>query len=413
MPSRRRPVNGARLEVVISRAVAAFGLLFGAQAVPALFAQQPFVEPSWWAGTAISFYGLLLLAVVAAIARVGVRTVNAVLAAVFLLLLVLWVPSIAGPSWGSDDRPWLWFLMTVATAAAAVAFPVWVATAYLALAPALYGVVRASPYGGSAPLGLVGLDVLYAILLGGAVLVIITMLRSAAASVDAAQATALERYGRAVREHATEVERVQVDSIVHDSVLTAFLTAGRADTAEQRELAATLARNAIAHLREAEAAAPDDDATVDIRSVVDRISEARGGMTMPFHLNQRAALTGTLPALAADAVVAATLQAMVNSLQHAGEGSVERWVTAEESDAGGILIEVGDTGVGFDLRGIPAERLGVRVSILERMSGAGGSVEIVSRPGEGTVVRLRWPADVLPTPGGAASVLVGPEGNPS
>ena len=89
-----------------------------------------------------------------------------------------------------------------------------------------------------------------------------SMLRGAATQVDRAQQTALERYSHAVRQHAIEAERVQVDAIVHDSVLTTLLSAARAYTPEAKELAATMAGNAIGHLREAVAVAPDSDAMV-------------------------------------------------------------------------------------------------------------------------------------------------------
>ena len=46
----------------------------------------------------------------------------------------------------------------------------------------------------------------------------------------------------AVRQHATEVERVQVDAIVHDSVLTTLLSAAGAGTPEEQALAARMAR---------------------------------------------------------------------------------------------------------------------------------------------------------------------------
>src|SRR5690606_10979367 len=69
-----------------------------------------------------------------------------------------------------------------------------------------------------------------------------TMLRGAAATVDAAQATALSGYIDAVREHATEVERVQVDAIVHDSVLTTLLSAGKAHDPESQAMAARMAK---------------------------------------------------------------------------------------------------------------------------------------------------------------------------
>ena len=80
--------------------------------------------------------------------------------------------------------------------------------------------------------------------------------------MDAAQATALDRYSHAVRQHALEVERVQVDSIVHDSVLTTLLSAARAYTPEAKELAARMAGAAIGHLRDAALVSPDDSSTV-------------------------------------------------------------------------------------------------------------------------------------------------------
>ena len=58
---------------------------------------------------------------------------------------------------------------------------------------------------------------------------------------------------------------------------------------------------------------------------------------------------------------------------------------------GGAVIEVADNGVGFNRDEVPDERLGLRVSIEERMANAGGSAEISSRPGHGTLVTVSWP----------------------
>jgi len=52
---------------------------------------------------------------------------------------------------------------------------------------------------------------------------------------------------------------------------------------------------------------------------------------------------------------------------------------------------VGDTGAGFSFVDLPAERMGLRVSIVERVTNAGGSVEIDSAVDEGTVISIRWP----------------------
>ncbi|MDI1335939.1 MAG: hypothetical protein PSU94_07110, partial [Lacunisphaera sp.] len=200
----------------------------------------------------------------------------------------------------------------------------------------------------------------------------------------------------AVRQHATEVERVQVDSIVHDSVLTTFISAARAFTPQAQELAATMAGNAIGYLRDAAAASPDDGTMVRFTSLAERITDAAEALSSPFELRIRSVGTRSLPVQASEAIYSAAVQAMVNSLQHAGEGEVTRWVAVRGVSPGGIEVVVGDTGAGFDMSE-RSERLGVRVSILERISNAGGRATVQSAPGEGTIVSLRWPHASAPT----------------
>ena len=100
-----------------------------------------------------------------------------------------------------------------------------------------------------------------------------------------------------------------------------------------------------------------------------------------------------IPSTAAEAVFSAAVQAMVNSVQHAGKGAnVSRWLAVREFTPVGLEVEVGDTGTGFAPDEVPNERLGVRVSIVERVANAGGTAEVDSQPGEGTVVTIRWPS---------------------
>jgi len=216
------------------------------------------------------------------------------------------------------------------------------------------------------------------------------MLRQAATSVDNAQATALDRYSHAVRQHATEVERVQVDAIVHDSVLTTFISAARAHTPQAQELAATMAGNAIGYLRDAAAASPDDGTMVRFTALAERITDAAAALSTPFELRVRSVGTRSLPVQASEAIFSAAVQAMVNSIQHGGEGDVSRWVAVRGLAPRGIEVVVGDTGAGFDTSA-RSERIGVRVSIVERLANAGGRAVIQSAPGEGTIVSLRWP----------------------
>jgi signal transduction histidine kinase len=399
----RNPISRRQIETVIGRSSGILGLVFGAQTFPTMLGQSALLRPPWSYVLEIAVYGGLLLSLIASIVKRFVRPVNAYIAFAYLAALISWPFLVTDPSTVATDRPWLWFLCTVATATAAVAFSAWMATVYLVIAPVIYGIIRTTPSGGGASVGSAGLDTAYAIILGGAVLIIITLLRQAAAAVDAAQATALDRYAHAVRQHATEVERVQVDAIVHDSVLTTLLSAARAYTPEAKELATRMARNAMGHLKDAAAASPDDDATVSLDQLAHRIMGATATLSAPFELRSSSAGDGVIPVQSAEAVYSAAVQAMVNSLQHAGQGpDIKRWLTITPRPQGGVQVDIGDTGAGFAIDAVPTERLGLRVSILERVANAGGIVDIHSTAGEGTVISIRWPH---PQGAGAVGVL--------
>jgi signal transduction histidine kinase/phage shock protein PspC (stress-responsive transcriptional regulator) len=87
----------------------------------------------------------------------------------------------------------------------------------------------------------------------------------------------------------------------------------------------------------------------------------------------------------AEALVAAAREAMVNAAKFAdGAVSVYAGVEGEE-----VEVFVRDRGAGFELDAVPADRRGVRESIVGRMERHGGSAQIHSVAGEGTEVELR------------------------
>ena len=387
----RNPISRKQVEKVISRSIAGGGIVFAAQTLPSLLSQLDEAEPLWLAIVVPALFGWLIVTVILSFAQVWVRQAHGIFAILYLGALITW-PMFMMP--GADiftGIHWLNYLITVATGMAAIAFSPALATVYLVVAPLIYGIIRTLPAGGDAPWGLAVLESLFAFLLGGAVVILAIMLRQASSSVDTAQATAINRYGHAVRQHATEVERVQVDSIVHDSVLTTLLSAARAFSPEAKVLAATMAGNAIGHLRDAARALPDDGTTVRLSAVAERITDAAAQLSSPFELRLKSVGSRSIPVQAGEAVYSAAVQAMVNSLQHAGEAGITRWVAVRGFAPAGIEVVVGDTGVGFALVDIPSERLGVRVSIIERVANAGGRAVIQSAPGEGTIVSIRWP----------------------
>lgn len=387
----RNPISRRQVETVMSRSVAVFGIVFAAQTVPNLLSQLDEAQP-WWIWVVVpGIFGSLVLATACSFLRRFVRPSHAIVSIVYLIALASWPFTILPGADIFAGIHWLYYLLTVATACAAVAYNTLFGTLYLLVVPWFYFVGRIMPNGGAAPWELALLETVYSIILGGAVLLIVTLLRQASSNVDSAQSAALDRYSHAVRQHALEIERVQVDSIVHDSVLTTMLSAARAETPEAKALASRMATSAIGHLRDAARIAPDESSTVRVRTIGQQIKDAAGQLSAPVEVHADRLGSGSVPAPAAEAVVAAATQAMVNSVNHAGE-SVARSVTVR-AVRGGVRVIVADEGAGFDPAEVPMGRLGVRVSILERVANAGGHASVESAPGKGTTVRIDWPDD--------------------
>jgi signal transduction histidine kinase len=91
-----------------------------------------------------------------------------------------------------------------------------------------------------------------------------------------------------------------------------------------------------------------------------------------------------------EALVQASREAMLNASRHGG-GTVSVYLEASDGQA---EVFIKDRGPGFELGDVPADRLGVRESIIGRMKRHGGSAAILST-GDGTEVRLRLPAAEL------------------
>jgi signal transduction histidine kinase len=86
-----------------------------------------------------------------------------------------------------------------------------------------------------------------------------------------------------------------------------------------------------------------------------------------------------------DAVVAAAREAMTNAAKFGGGSPVDVYA---ESSGSRTQVFVRDRGPGFDPEAIPADRRGVRESIVGRMERHGGRARVTSAPGAGTEVEI-------------------------
>jgi signal transduction histidine kinase len=176
-------------------------------------------------------------------------------------------------------------------------------------------------------------------------------------------------------------ERAELAAHLHDSVLqTLALVQRRADDPravaalarrQERELRAWLSgsaergdRESLAAALEAAAAEVEEahEVAVEVVAVGDAPLDAR-----------------------AEAVLAAAREALVNAAKFAGGAPIAVYAEADEAR---IHVFVRDRGPGFDLGAVPADRRGLRDSIVGRMERAGGRAVVTSSAGEGTEVEL-------------------------
>ncbi|AOT02121.1 ATP-binding protein [Arthrobacter sp. U41] len=193
---------------------------------------------------------------------------------------------------------------------------------------------------------------------------------------------------RAGRVRATE--RAEIAAHLHDSVLqTLALIQRRAGNetdivrlarAQERELRGWLYRD------------PGKEAgqlSEGIQSAAAEVEDALG------HAVEVVAVGDCAMSERHEALVQAAREAMLNAARHGG-GAVSVYLEVTDGLA---EVFVKDRGPGFDPDALPADRLGVRESIIGRMNRHGGTATINSSP-DGTEVRLALPLSAA-APAGA------------
>nr|WP_283139849.1 ATP-binding protein [Rhizohabitans arisaemae] len=182
------------------------------------------------------------------------------------------------------------------------------------------------------------------------------------------------------RERIRQEERAEVAAHVHDSVLhTLTLIQLNADNsrevarlarAQERELRnwlyqpkgdadATLAAAVRRHAAEVE---DDHGVPIEVVCVGDRELDDR-----------------------LQAMLQAMREAAVNAAKHAETHVISVYAEVEPEQ---VMIFVRDRGKGFEMTGVPGDRMGVRQSIIGRMERHGGTARVRTAPGEGTEVML-------------------------
>lgn len=182
-------------------------------------------------------------------------------------------------------------------------------------------------------------------------------------------------------------ERAEVAAHVHDSVLhTLTLIQRNAENAgEVRRLARAQERDLRAWLYKPEGTGKDEDEQPDTlaEAVRRNAAEVEDKHGVPIEV----VVVGDCPLdERLGAQMQAAREAMVNAAKYGGEGGAVQ--VYAEVEGRSVFVSVRDRGPGFDLDAIPADRMGVRESIIGRMERNGGTARLRAVPDGGTEVEL-------------------------
>ncbi|MEV4256216.1 ATP-binding protein, partial [Spirillospora sp. NPDC049652] len=175
-------------------------------------------------------------------------------------------------------------------------------------------------------------------------------------------------------------ERAELAAHIHDSVLHTLTLIQRnaRDADEVQRLARSQERTLRAWLYQPK---PEEGGTFAsvVKDVAGEVEDERG-------VQIEVVVVGDCPLdERVGAIVQAAREAMVNAAKYSGTKSVSVFAEVEGDE---VSIFVRDRGKGFDLDAVPADRMGVRGSIIGRMERHGGTAKVRTAPGEGTEVRL-------------------------
>lgn len=228
---------------------------------------------------------------------------------------------------------------------------------------------------------------------GSLVFIIILMaatmgVMGAADRLDHASALARAQAARTAATRTREREETRINAMVHDDIMSVLLTASRENPPESLGDQARIAIASIASLETRDASSrvySNRETAVALLDVIQRVAPST-------EVARHEAGDVDVPADVVTALCDALAEALRNSVRHAGldGGDVPRHVTIAADDRG-LVVTMQDDGKGFNTRTVQSRRLGIRLSIIERMSMVeGGSGDVASRVGEGTTVTLTW-----------------------
>ncbi len=263
----------------------------------------------------------------------------------------------------------------------------WVVMVAAPLVALVWGFVRIDPAGGSAGVLEASQEsiVVLAQVVGWALALGVG--HRAAEELDASTDRAAAVAEQTAIRGSMQREQRTLDALVHDRVMTTLAAAGRQTMTPDR--VAEMASGAWDALTLHDVGDPGEQLTAAETTalVTGMVSEASSGAAVDLTFDQGA----VLPRRVGQAVARAVAEAVRNAVRHASAARivVSGAVTGDD-DAAQVDLAVSDDGIGYNPADVPERRLGVRLALRERMRSVGGTANVRSAPGHGTVVHIAW-----------------------
>ena len=377
-----------RVNRLIGRSLAAAAILLSVESALNFAGQLPLLnKPLAW----LIIGGLWLTTIMFAYTFWfgNARNIFLQIHALYMFVILFSWPAMLATTPPQDGHfyPWMWWAFDTSWIAAALSFRLrWVILYYLGLG---FGMQFAFslPSGGSHQPTQMITDFLFTLLTNGAAAVIALLLQNAAKSTDKANDEAIRSSIKQAAAEAKARESARLDALVHDSVLTALISANNANTKEQALAASKLATEAIEKLAQAQ---QNDYATQSVyaRDLFDAITSACLRLDAKLEARSTLEANWAVDPSVANALTEATIQAIQNSILHAGSKAQRELILKATSKELKLVIK--DNGVGFRPNRIPQGRLGMKLSIISRVESVGGTVHIASAPRAGSTIILEW-----------------------
>ncbi|WP_062519449.1 ATP-binding protein [Demequina silvatica] len=302
---------------------------------------------------------------------------------VFMAIQIAWPLMMKEPLLADDGTPWTQGINAIHATAAAIAWPRIMGWVYPLVQGPVVAVTQMQVRDDAAlEATLDGMGaIIYCLILCGVSIAMI----AAGDRQDTAAAHAREQAALEASRRTREAEQSRINAIVHDDVMSVLLAASRPSPpdslADQARHAITSVESLVSGRTETRDYDPEEFVAV-VRSTAATVDSA---------IPVRYAVDGAapMPAGVVAAFAEATAEALRNALGHGGPDSDPR-VECDVDDAAARVV-IADQGQGFSATRVSQRRLGIRVSILERMrTVTGGDAEVSSTPGVGTTVILSW-----------------------